>query len=263
MTEAAPLDRMQKIADYRTTCRFLRRSGKQAIVYGCFSLFIGAMTHQFQDPLYSYLYLVLGSIELIVGLRNRFKPSAVGVILDGCLLILIGAWMTTVQLLAIFQGLNNSWIALVIGPAFIGIAIQRFYKYGHAREAFREPPTEEQISWFDEVIAEIKAAKVAETPDMVEFRAGFLWKGRKLGDVLIFVDKLDFDNLIADRRDVDFTDKGKALFGGGRIVKLRIGRRTFRFAEIRTEMLALLEEWGADEEPPEPSPEDEPHEEDV
>ena len=122
--------------------------------------------------------------------------------------------------------------------------------------SFREPPTDEQVAWFDEVIAEIKAAKVAETPDMVEFRSGFLWKGRKLGDVLIFVDKLDFDNLIADRHDVDFTDKGKALFGG-RIVKLRIGRRTFRFAEIRPEMLATLQSWGADEEPPEPDPEDE------
>jgi hypothetical protein len=257
MTEAAPLDRMQKIADYRTTCRFLRRSGKQAIVYGCFSLFIGAMTFQFQDRLYSYLYLILGSIQLIVGLRNRFKPSAAGVILDGCLLILIGAWMTAVQLIAMNQGLRSSWIALAVGPAFIVISIQRFYKYGHAREAFREPPTEEQIAWFDEVIAEIKAAKVAETLDMVEFRAGFLWKGRKLGDVLIFVDKLDFDNLIADRRDVDFTDIGKALFGGGRLVRLRIGRRNFRIAEIRPEMLSLLQEWGADEEPPEPSPEDE------
>ena len=42
MTEAAPLDRMQKIADFRTTCRFLRRSGKHAIIYGCFCLVLFA-----------------------------------------------------------------------------------------------------------------------------------------------------------------------------------------------------------------------------
>ena len=72
------------------------------------------------------------------------------------------------------------------------------------------------------------------------------WKGKRFGDVAIFVDKLDFENLIVDPRDIEWTDKSKALFGSNRLVVLRIGVRTFKIADISPEMLLRLESWQTD-----------------
>ena len=255
MTDETPLDRMQKIADFRTTCKFLRKSGKEAMVFGAIILALGAM--MFQERLLDYLYIGLGIVELLIGLRNRYAPSASGVVLDGVLMLLFGAWNLTLQAIAIEQGAEPFWFSLAFGAIFVVAGIRRIKKFGRVREAFREPPTVEQIAWFDDLIAEIQSAKEAATPKMVEFTAGVRWKARLIGDTAIFVDKLDMENLIVDRRDIDITDRGKALVRNVRIVRLRIGLRTFAAAEISPAMLAVLESWRSDAEHSEEGPADE------
>jgi hypothetical protein len=249
MTDDAPLERMQKIADFRTTTRYLKRGGRSSIVFGCIFLFLGALV--FQGQLHNYLYLGLGVAELFVGLHNRFRPSAAGVVLDAVMLLLLGVWNLANQLLLFNAGVPPEIFGLVFGVLVIGIALQRFRKYPRAREAFAEPPTEEQLAWLDELIVEIQAADPATTPDLVEFRSGFPWKVRRLGDVLVLVDKLDTENLIVDRHDLDWTDRGKALFGSNRLVRLRVGHRVFGVAEFRPDVLATLDEWRRYPEPPE------------
>ena len=241
MTDAAPHDRMQQMADYRTTCRFLVRSGKQGIAFGCMFLFLGVV-NLLVDPLLAGLNFGLGALELLIGLRNRFSPSASGVILDGIMLILLGIWNLSSQAVAIAQGFDPAWFNVAFGAIVIVVGIQRIRRYPRVKAAFDDPPTEEQIAWFDDVVKEVQEAKPGEG-DVVDFRAGFQWKGKRFGDTLIFVDKLDTENLIVDRRDMEWTDKGKALFGGRRLARLRIGERTFGLAEIAPEMLALLESW--------------------
>jgi hypothetical protein len=246
MTDDAPLERMQKIADFRTTTKYLKRGGRSSIVFGCVFLLLGALV--FQGQLHNYLYLGLGVAELFVGLHNRFRPSAAGVVLDAVMLLLLGLWNLANQLF-FNPGPQMEVFGLVFGVLVIAIALQRFRRYPRAREAFAEPPTEEQLAWLDELVAEIQAADPASTPDLVEFRAGFPWKARRLGDVLVFVDKLDTENLIVDRHDLDWTDRGKALFGSNRLVRLRVGHRTFGVAEVRPDVLATLDEWRRDPEP--------------
>jgi len=179
----------------------------------------------------------------LIGLRNRYQPSAVGLILDGILLMLLGGWLLTQQqaILLILRG------GTVLGVVLILMSALRFQRYGQVRDAFAEPPTDGQVAWFDEIVAEIQAADAAADPTIVEFRSGIAWKGKRLGDVLIFTDALDSENLIVDRHDAETTDKGKALLGSARFAAMRFGRRTFDFAEIAPEQLERLQSWRTDE----------------
>src|SRR5260370_2868546 len=135
MTDNAPLDRMQKLAEYRTTCRFLKRSGKGAILVGGLILGLGAMNllqgpgaMNVQRPR-DYLYLGLGTVELLIGLRNRFAPSASGVILDGLLLILFGLVNVTLQVIALFEGDDPSGMGIAFGVVFTLMGIRRISRY--------------------------------------------------------------------------------------------------------------------------------------
>ncbi len=249
MTDAAPLDRMQQMADYRTTCKFLKRSGQQGIVFGSLFLLIGVMN--FGQRATDYLYLGLGSIELLIGLHNRYYPSALGIVLDGILLILLGVWNLAWQAMAVAQGVPLSWFSGIFGVLVIVVGVMRFKRYPRIKAAFDNPPTDVQIAWFDDVVKEVQEATPNASGDVVEFRSGLVWKGKRFGDMVIFVDKMDFENLIVDRRDTEWTDKGKTLFGGRRHGRLRIGERTFSFAEFTPENLAVLEAWRYDSEAPE------------
>jgi hypothetical protein len=240
MTDESPLQRMQRIADYRTTCKFLVKSGKQGIIFGSLFLFVGIMS--FDNRITDYLYLGLGSIELFVGLHNRFRPSAFGIILDGIMLILLGAWNLASMGIIINQGVPPSLFSAIFGVVVILVAITRFRRYPRIRAAFEDPPTAEQIAWLDEVIKEIQDSTAA-SEDTVEFRAGLLWKGKRYGDTVIFVDIMDSENLIVDRRDIGWQDKGKALFSSRRNVSLNIGERSFAIAEFAPEVLDRLELW--------------------
>jgi hypothetical protein len=248
MTDESPLDRMQRMADYRTTCRFLNHSGKQGIVFGCVFLLIGYAS--FAGDLVSYLYLGLGVLELLIGVLNRYRPSAFGIVLDGIMLILLGIWNLSWLGMAVGQGLPIPWFSGVFGALVIIVGIQRIRRYPRVKAAFDDPPTEEQKAWFDEIIKEIQESTPDAAGDVVEFRAGFVWKGKRYGDTAIFVDKMDMENLIVDRGDIDWIDKGKALFGSKRLVRLRVGQRSFNLAEIAPEMLTVLETWRHDGESP-------------
>jgi hypothetical protein len=241
MTDSAPLDRMQKMADYRTTCKFLNQSGKQGIVFGCVFLLTGVLT--FNNQPLDYLYLGLGTAELLVGLFNRYQPSAFGIVLDGIMLILLGIWNLTVLAINLGMGIPPSWFGPIFGAVVILVGVQRIRRYPRVKAAFEEPPTDEQMAWFDDIVKDVREATPDAAGDVVEFRAGLAWKGKRFGDTAIFVDKMDMENLIVDRRDIDWTDKGKALFSIRRNVRLRIGERSFTLAEITPEMLTLLETW--------------------
>jgi len=257
MTDSAPLESMQRFADYRNTCKFLLKSGKEGIFIGCFFLLLAWLN--FNQGVTDYLYFALGACELLIGLRNRYYPSATGVILDGLMLIILGVWNLSWQAIAVAQGAQPFWFNGFFGILVIVMGVRRTLRYPRVKKAFDDPPTEEQMAWFDEIIKEIKEADVAADADAVEFKSGFLWKGKRYGENVIFADKLDMETLIVDRRDIDWTDRGKALFGNHRNVRLRIGERSFPIADFAPDILARLEAWRNEGEPPAPtSDEDSP-----
>jgi hypothetical protein len=259
MTSTAPLDRLQKIADYRTTCKFLRKNGVGEMAFGFALSLNGAFA--FQNRLVDYLYLAIATIVLLNGLRNRLHPSAFGRVMNGSMMILLGAWNLTIQFLWLGQGAPiafNFGAPAIFDVFVICFGIREILRYPQARAVFRDPPTPEQIHWFDDLIAEIQSAKAGETPDLVEFTSGIRWRGRRLAEIAVFVDKNDLETLIVDRHDIEILSDRKALLRSARQVKLRIGRRTFALAVFSPEMLSVLESWLGDDEQMEPAEMDEP-----
>jgi hypothetical protein len=239
MNGMPPLDRLQKIADYRTTCRSLKQKGRGAIYWAVLFLCLGVQF--FDGGLLGFLYLGVAFIELLVGLRNCLQPSAFGLVLDGGMLILLSVWNLAMYVLC------GPMVAISFGPGFdVGIAIagvRRIAGYARARAVFAEPPTPDQLRWFDDLAAEIQGAKAAETPDLVEFLAVGRWKGMRLGEIIVFVNHIDSENLIVAPQEIEILSDHKALFGKTRQLRLRIGSKTFPLAEFSPEMLAVLESW--------------------
>src|SRR5690349_20283779 len=127
MTDAAPLERLQKIADYRTTCKYLSKVGMEGIVFGCIILLLGGNT--FEDRILDYFYMGLGVAELVVGIRNRFRPSASGVVLQGMLLMMFGIWNLGLQAIIIQNGGQLGWFGTIFGVLLIIIGITQIRRY--------------------------------------------------------------------------------------------------------------------------------------
>ncbi len=245
MTRDPPLERLQKIADFRTTRKHLRDSGRGGIVWGCLILVFGTAT--FDGQVADYSCIALGVVESLVGIRNLLYPSAFGIVLEAGLLITVGAWRLSVEIFALQNGGNIGWGWFVFNLMLVMAGFGLIRRYSYARDAYRDPPTIEQLAWFDDLMAEIHEEKWIETDDFVEFRMGLRWKAKRVADLVIVADENDYDNLIVDRHDIDIEDKGRVLFGSSRKVHLRIGRRTLVNAEFTPEMLARLQAWSTDE----------------
>ncbi len=239
MASTAPLDRLQKIADFRTTCNFLRRKGNGSILLGGFFLYLGAVV--FAGEAFGYFCLALAAFEVLIGIKNRFRPSAFGLILDGGMLIVLSVWNLAWH--ALWWRLGGGIAPAAVDVAVACIGVRRIAGYSRAFAAFDKPPEPEQIQWLDDLVDEIQRARASETPAMIEFKAGVRWKGMRIGDLIVFVDRLDFENLIVDRREVEILNDRQALLSSTREVRLRIGRRLFQLARFSPEMLSILESW--------------------
>jgi hypothetical protein len=249
MASTAPLDRLQKIADYRTTCNFLRRKGNGSILLGGFFLYLGAVV--FEGEPFGYFCLALAVFEVLIGIKNRFRPSAFGLILDGGTLIVLSVWNLAWHCLwwrlGGLGGLGGGIAPAAVDEAVACLGIRRIAGYSRAFAAFNKPPVPEQIQWLDDLVDEIQRAKASENPAMIEFKARGRWKGMRLGDLIVFVDRLDFENLIVDRREVEILNDRQALLSSMREVRLRLGRKLFRLARFSPEMLSILESWLRDD----------------
>ena len=258
MEANSPLERLQTIADYRTTSRMLRESGRQSFFWGGLMLLLGYLS--FTGAAWNYVYLALGFAEFGVGALNRYRPSAEGIIFDGLLLLVFALWNLGMQALAWLGGGGVSWFGLVVGVFLLLAGFIRVSWYKRARAGFDDPPTEEQLAWLDGLAREILASDPAQNPDTVEFTSGLRWKGKLLGEAVVLVAQNEAEILVVGRDDFEMSATGKTLFGGKHTGQVRAGARRFRQAIFAPPALANYEHWkaGPEEEPTPDAPENEP-----
>ncbi len=274
MSYGTQFDRLQHIADYRSNCKSLRQSARGGILVGVVFLLLGLL--EFQNRLVDFSRLGVAVSVLLIGLVNYRRPSAIGVVLDGVMILLCGALNLTAGL---------GWVVAVLDVAAIFHGIRRILGYGHAREVFRDAPTAGQIAWFDDLVDEIQFAETAADPDAVEFMSGprwlmrrvldliiwydakvakiigkravqaskkigfksglpgLLWKGKRFGELAVFVNTLDSECLVVNCRNIEIEGVRTVLRWRLCQARIRIGRQTFPFAELPIETLATLESW--------------------
>jgi hypothetical protein len=254
MERSEPLDRLQKIADYRTAYRFLRTSGKHSMIFG--AILLALILQDFGGQPGDALLATICAVEVLIGAWNRFNPSPVGMILDGCWIGLLG--VVSIYRFAVMLPVVGrlAWISFAFGVSLLLAAAMRFAWYGRAKRAFADPPTEDQIAWLDELVKEILAADPATDPQAVAFSMGATFKGKLLGDTAVFVMGKDVDLFVAARDDVEFEVTGK-LFGRKPQAMIRIGRRKFPGATLSEAAVANYRRW-KDDAPIEPEVVDDP-----
>lgn len=179
--------RLQKVAAYRGLCRAVRRTGRHNVLWAGLMMFLSYLTFQAAavGP-FSYVYLGLAVAELMVGLYKLVSPSAEGLLFDAVVLTLFAASSLGRQALLIAAGAKPSgWI--IFGLFLLWQAVGQFKQYAAVRKLFADRPTPDQIAWFDDLVAEIRAADPRDDDQALDLRSKPRWKAKLLGPTVFLV----------------------------------------------------------------------------
>jgi len=196
MDDDAPLNAgekvriLQRVAAYYCLCESVRKSSTWGLIFG--GIMLAIWYAAFDDALkynwFGIVYLTLAAAEFGTGLLKRFAPSAEGVLLDGLVLIMFGAWNVLREALM--------WQKIMPGqvhPAFVFFGCYWCYQgfqscrnYGTLRRLFAERPTRENIRWFDALLKEVRFANPKEDSQALALPTRPPVTAKLLGDIAFF-----------------------------------------------------------------------------
>ncbi|MCE9563832.1 MAG: hypothetical protein K8U57_17455 [Planctomycetes bacterium] len=212
---------LQKVVAYRELCRSVRRSGRENVFFALILLLFAYLAWENGNgrpaavvALVLYGLLALG--ELFVGLFKWLLPSAEGVLLDGIVLLVFVGY----NFLGFLGGVRPPGWAILLGLFMLWGAIGRFKAYGQLRRMFAQRPSAEHMAWFDDLVAEIRAADPQSDELALDLPTDPHWKGKLLGTTVFFVATRGHTVLIAGPHDFEIlrekadrgTGRRKALF---------------------------------------------------
>ena len=214
LDDDAPLDAQAKVrilhrvAAYKSVCEGVRKSSVGSLVFGGIMLAVWhfALPDRVKFDWFGIVYLGLAAAEFFTGLLNRFAPSAEGVLLDGLVLILFGAWNLLRQAL-VWQGMIPgivSPILLAFGVYWIYQGFQHCKNYFVLRQLFAERPTREHIRWYEGLLKEVQYADPKEDSQSLALPTRPPVTAKLLGDVAFFA-IVAGEPIITTRDDVEIT----------------------------------------------------------
>lgn len=197
---------LRNVAAYQDLCQKVARGGTQSLIFGMVMLGVGYLTFDPRNPFapFTLIYLCLGALELSVGLLNKFRPSAEGVLLDGLVLFAFGASHLARQLL-VWQGVMRgmiSPISVAFGLFWVYQGYQHVLGYAALRRAFADRPTGAHLRWFNELLHDIRTADPESDPQSLDLPTRPRLKAKLLGDTAVFV-LPDGEILVAAREHVE------------------------------------------------------------
>ncbi|MBA4189342.1 MAG: hypothetical protein C0467_15200 [Planctomycetaceae bacterium] len=208
---------LQKVLAYRELCRGVRRSGRDNVFFAMLMLFFAYLAWDNGAPAMTLvLYGILATGEMFVGFFKWVFPSAEGVLLDGFVLLVFVGF----NFLGFLVGRPPpSWVIL-LGLFMLWGAIGRFKAYAQLRKLFAERPSADHMAWFDDLVAEIRAADPQTDELAIDLPTKPHWKAKLLGTTIFFVADRGHTVVILGPHDFEIlrekTDHGtgrrKALF---------------------------------------------------
>jgi len=236
-----PASKLQKVADYRTVRKTLKRSGGWSILFGALALAAAMGT-----PV-DWVLTVLGVVLLGTGVWNIVAPRPTGIILDGVTLLLVGAYNLFGTMLAAMDGVHVSGHWAVTGLLQLVWGLQRIQSFRRFANAFLERPSDTEMQQIEETVSTIRKAKAKESTDIIEFTVGdgmhrHVWKARLSGEEAVFVEATGSDLLVGTRETVEITTHGKVLVGSALKADAAVGTVRLK-GTISPDSYRLYDQW--------------------
>lgn len=228
---------LQHAADYEVCRRNLRVSGIGDIIWGVICCGLGMLL--FRVNTLNAALVVLGALLIGVGIWLLAKPSPIGMIVDGAVLLLVAAWNLYVNYLAITQSRGQAFgYGPVIAIAQIVWGIYRIKSYPRFALAVAMQPSEVNMRWLRSLVRSTLKSKAKNEPDVLTLsRSGWFvrerWRARLLPEVAVFAMSTGsiggrWDAVLAARDGVSILASKKVLMRRKYRVTLRIGRRVLK-----------------------------------
>ena len=243
---------LQHAADYEVCVRNLRRSGIGDIIWGLICCAIGGLL--FNVNIFNIGLILLGLILIGVGWWITFRPSPIGLVVDGITLLLVAAWNIMVNVLSVWGMRRGQTPALgpVVAAAQIFWGIHRLQTYPKFATAVAMQPSAATLGWFRALAKATLKSKPKLDQTALEFnRRGWFvyerWKGRLLPEMAIFVMKAGsfggrLDALLASQESVTILSRRKKFLQSRFKVTLRVNQRILKVVMPRPSV-DKLEKW--------------------
>jgi hypothetical protein len=197
---------LRHIVHYRQLRRGIRKAGTGTLGWGLVMLFIWYaafyQTGQMFTPL-AMIHLAIAVGEVAVGLWKKLFPVPEAYILDG--LVLFGFAAANLYRLAFPPPRDATPRGLLIGLAvWMGLAaVGRLASYNRLRKADFRRPSGEQMRWFDELVADTRAANPEADPHSLDLPTEPPVRMKLLGDTALVMTPGDDDPAVYARESID------------------------------------------------------------
>lgn len=242
--QSAECDDSQRVATYRSARRSLRLCGIGSIIWGLINIVVGASS--MEANLVNGILALIGLFQVGGGVWLSVSPIAVGMIIDGFMLLIVGIWNICITCMAP----QSADVFAILGVFQIGWGFQSFWKYRTVAALLKSQPSVEAMQRFDQIIAGMKSATMTNDPSLIEFENISVnksfnrhqnWKARLDADKAFFLGEGETIGFISGPKQ-RVTIYGKLAKGKMLKATLSIGDRTFSI-RIAPEALQRYEEW--------------------
>jgi hypothetical protein len=245
MELAESVAEVQRVADYRRARGALWGGGIVAIGLGIIAVLLDLPLvgrHPFA------LLLVLTDLFLVAeGAWNLAAPTPRGLLVDGAVLLVVGAWNVIVALLAVVAQAPLVALGGMVGLWYVVCGLDRFETYRRFAGSLFDPPPAEDVKRLDQLVRAVLRLGRRNSPDLLRFRVGTAfaqneWRAQLARGAALFIDQGGGTLLAACTGEVAIRVEGKALLG-------RVLRASFRVKDqnwkgyILPEELAKYEGW--------------------
>lgn len=184
------LAELKKVVDTRMIKKMLRPAAIGSILFGIIAVVMGVQTAHANSL--NTILAFIGVILILEGIWCAVAPQPLGLVVDGIVLIVLGAWngFITIENLQAGGG-SGGFIVLGIWQVIMGIKnIKQYQGYAYLANS---PVSEESLQRFDLMTANINQLTEHMDESIIEFQAKTLFKktplkGKLIEDMILFVD---------------------------------------------------------------------------
>jgi len=237
----APLEELQRAADYLMLRKRLKGGGIGSIIFGVIAIVMG-FVFMSEDPI-NVILVLIGIFLLVEGIWLLRSPSPRGLLIDGVALCIIGVWNIVITIANIAAGAGGAAWAAVLGVFQLYWGFKSFGQSRRFATLAAGKPGEQSIAWVEDMAKSIKKANIAQSTTIIDFQMGKKqWKAELMKDMGIFVETAGDEVIVAPRDEVQFTSRGEAAPGKPRKISCRVCNYSLD-GKISTELMERYEAW--------------------
>lgn len=219
---------LTKVSVYRKVCDSVRASSGRTLFNGVFFLGLAFLYYNMIGKFHPLLIgpLVIGSLEILVGLWKRIKPSPECVLFDAILQAAFVGWIVIRELMTRQANPNAqpTVMTIIIGLWIAYDAFNTLMHYFQLRKIFVERPSAEHLAYVDDLKAEVAEGNPEKDPTIIEVPTRPFLKAKLLGDVAFVLGDRADDLFLCARDEMEIA---RITRGGEPRVELTILREAY------------------------------------